>query len=55
MDVRIKKQQIYWKQTAEYDWETVQVLWRARRYDACLFFCHLVIEKILKSVAVQKT
>ena len=52
---RIKKQVSYWAETAQHDWITAQSLWKARRYDACLFFCHLVCEKILKALVVLKT
>jgi len=55
MSLRVKKQIAYWKATAEHDWQTVQTLWRTKRHDGCLFFCHLVIEKILKAVVVKIT
>ncbi|MBI4652990.1 HEPN domain-containing protein [Candidatus Kuenenbacteria bacterium] len=45
----------YWKQGAEHDWETAQSLWNSKRYDACLFFCHLVLEKLLKGLVVKRT
>jgi|CXWL01.1.fsa_nt_gi HEPN domain-containing protein len=50
---RLKKHVLYWITTAEYDWGTAQSLWRARRYDGCLFFCHLVCEKTLKAAVVK--
>ena len=55
MTVDLKRQIEYWKKTAEHDWNTAQALWRAKKYDACLFFCHLVAEKILKAAIVRKT
>ncbi len=45
----------YWRDTAMHDWKTAQFLWNSKRYDACLFYCHLVLEKLLKGLAVQKT
>lgn len=29
--------------------------WNSKRYDACLFFCHLVLEKLLKGLVVKRT
>ena len=55
MTLDLKRQVEYWTKTAEHDWDTAQALWRAKKYDACLFFCHLVIEKILKAAVVRKT
>lgn len=45
----------YWKDTAEHDWDTVMALFKSTRYDACLFFSHLAIEKALKGLVVAKT
>lgn len=58
--MKLTKKQIqeivdYWKQGAEHDWETAQSLWNSKRYDACLFFCHLVLEKLLKGLVVERT
>ncbi len=43
----------YWKKSAERNWKTVLSLFKNKHYDACLFFCHLVIEKLLKGLAVK--
>lgn len=51
----MNKQALYWKQSAEDDWETSRVLFKAKRYDACLFFCHLTLEKVLKGLVVMQT
>lgn len=45
----------YWQKTAEHDWETVESLWRSKKFDHCLFFCHIVLEKILKALVVLET
>ena len=39
---------LYWRQGAERDWKTAADLFRTKHYDACLFFCHLTLEKSLK-------
>ncbi|MCI5115236.1 MAG: HEPN domain-containing protein [Candidatus Electrothrix sp. AW2] len=44
----------YWLESAEHDWETAENLFTAKKYDWSLFIGHLVLEKILKAVFVQK-
>ena len=39
----------YWVQTAENDWVTVDALFAAKRYSHCLFWAHLVLEKLAKA------
>lgn len=51
----IAKHISYWQRSAKRSWETTYDLYRAKRYDACLFFCHLTIEKTLKALAVLHT
>ncbi len=50
-----KRQISYWTISAERNWQTAQTLYRTKRYDACLFFCHLTIEKLLKGLVVLET
>lgn len=50
-----KKLVNYWQKTAEHDYETMKSLFRAKRYDASLFFAHIVLEKILKALVVNET
>jgi HEPN domain-containing protein len=45
----------YWRVSSERDWQTAEGLFQLGRYDSCLFFCHLAIEKGLKSLIVQET
>lgn len=45
----------HWSKTAQRNWKTAQSLFESRRYDGCLFYCHLVLEKYLKGLAVAKT
>jgi len=51
----IKKQINYWRISAERNWDTALSLFKSKRYDACLFFCHLTLEKMLKGLVVEKT
>lgn len=45
----------FWQENAKHDWGTAKSLLKSKRYDACLFYCHLVIEKMLKSLIVLRT
>ena len=45
----------YWEKSAERSWKTAKGLFDIKRYDACLFFCHLTLEKMLKGLVIQKT
>lgn len=51
----LNKQITYWQESAEHDWQTALDLFKTKHYDACLFFCHLTLEKILKSLTVEET
>jgi len=42
-----------WLKSAIEDLETAKDLFRLGRFSGCLFFCHLVIEKVLKSVYIK--
>lgn len=53
--INIKKVVDYWKTGAEYNYETAEFLYKGKRYSDCLFFCHLMIEKILKGLVVKRT
>lgn len=50
---RLKRQIEYWRASGERNWSTAQFLFKGKRYDACLFFCHLTIEKMLKGLVVK--
>lgn len=45
----------YWLNTAKHDFDIAKSLWRSKKYDACLFFCHLTIEKLLKGLVTKET
>lgn len=51
---QISKQINFWKVTSERSWKTAKGLFKLGHYDACLFFCHLTLEKILKGLLVKK-
>lgn len=43
-----QEQMEYWKKGALHDQKIAKTLWDSEHYDACLFFCHLSLEKCLK-------
>ena len=45
----------YWSKTAKHNYDTMQSLFKAKRYADCLFFAHLLLEKILKAFVVKET
>jgi len=45
----------YWQKEAEEALKTAQSLFNLERFNHCLFFCHLAIEKIIKGLIVKKT
>ena len=51
----INKQIVYWQKSAERDWQIALDLFKTKHYDACLFFCHLTLEKLLKSLVIKAT
>ena len=51
--MKIKEHVEYWLDSAKHDWDTVESLFSAGKYDWCLFIGHLVLEKILKALYVQ--
>ncbi len=55
MQQKLKTQIDYWKKSAQRDLDTAQVLFKNKRYDSCLFFCHLSLEKLLKGLVVKQT
>lgn len=45
----------HWRIGADRDWQTAESLFGLKRFDSCLFFCHLAIEKLLKGLVVTVT
>ena len=44
----------YWRESAEHDLESAEVIFDSKRYDWCLFVGHLALEKILKAIFVER-
>ncbi len=53
--MQVKQLVNYWLKTAEHDFETMKSLYKTKRYSDCLFFGHIILEKVLKALVVQKT
>lgn len=53
--IDVDKQIDYWTSSAKDDLVTAKILIEKERYLHGLFFCHLVIEKVLKAHAVKST
>lgn len=51
--IKVQKVINYWIKGARHDFETAEFLFKGKRYPECLFFCHLMIEKTLKALAVK--
>ncbi|MBI2444270.1 MAG: HEPN domain-containing protein [Candidatus Magasanikbacteria bacterium] len=45
----------FWLRSGERNWQIARDLFKLKRYDACLFFCHLALEKLLKGLVVRAT
>ena len=45
----------FWEKSAKKELNTAKDLFELKRYDACLFFCHLALEKLLKSLVAERT
>lgn len=45
----------YWKFSAKKNWKTAELLYNNKHYDGSLFYCHLVLEKLLKGIIVIQT
>lgn len=45
----------YFKESAERNYQTAIDLFKLKRYDSCLFFCHLALGKFIKALIVAKT
>ena len=45
----------YWQETSDENFRTMLSLYRSKRYAACLFFGHLILEKGLKILVIQSS
>jgi len=50
---QIKIQMDFWRMGSERTFKTAQGLLKLKRYDHCLFFCHLSLEKIIKGLLIK--
>ena len=55
MEFDVEKTVSYWLESAEYDLDTAESLFQVGKYPYALFFGHLAIEKLLKSLVVKQT
>lgn len=44
----------YWRESAQHDLESAEIIFNSGRYDWCLFVGHLALEKILKAIFVDR-
>jgi len=44
----------YWRESAQHDLESAEIIFDSGRYDWCLYVGHLALEKILKALFVEK-
>lgn len=55
MNYKIHEIVEYWLKTAKHDYDTMQGLFKIKRYSDALFYGHIVLEKLLKAHVVQVT
>jgi HEPN domain-containing protein len=53
MKAEMSKAIEYWTFVAEHDHKTMLALYKTKQYSNCLFFGHIVLEKILKGLYVK--
>ena len=51
--INVNEQIDYWELGAKEELLTATVLFENKRIEACLFYCHLCLEKILKAIYVK--
>lgn len=54
-NLQVKKIVSYWEKTAECDRGIMNSLFKSKEYYGCLFFGHIILEKIMKALVVQET
>lgn len=55
MDSNFKKSIEYWRNGSSQDFKVAKSLFEKKFYAHSLFFCHLSLEKLLKSFVMEKT
>lgn len=53
--IKFQKIELFWENQSKEDFKTAEGLFLLKRYAPALFFCHLALEKFLKSLVVRKT
>ena len=49
----MKRETRLWLKYAKEDFENMQIMWNAYRYNSTAFFCQQVLEKIMKAVIIE--
>ena len=52
---QVEKLVQYWNMTAKHDYIVMMSLFKLRHYSDSLFYAHIVLEKMMKALAVKKT
>lgn len=52
--MKLSKTVKFLQESSDHDWDIASSLLKSKKYDACLFFCHLTLEKLLKGLATAK-
>lgn len=55
MKFDVKKTVSYWLESAEYDLDVADAMFRTEKYPYTLFMGHLALEKLLKALVVKNT
>ncbi|MBI3384957.1 HEPN domain-containing protein [Candidatus Gottesmanbacteria bacterium] len=51
-----EKDLLHYYMTSAVDcWETAEALFKVKKYNHCLFFCHLALEKLIKGLVFKNT
>jgi len=53
MKINAQKTIRYWLESSKKDFKAAQSLFESKHYAQCLFFCHLSLEKMLKSLVTK--
>ena len=49
---RLRQEVKDWIESSEYDFETAKAMFKAGRYNYCIFMCHQAVEKLLKALII---
>ncbi|KXG77506.1 hypothetical protein AN618_10580 [Fervidicola ferrireducens] len=48
----MRQEVLDWLESSEYDFETAKAMFKAGRYNYCIFMCHQAVEKLLKALVI---